>query len=147
MNSSPEFSVGFFLVFPVLWSAVLGVLHLVAGWNQLQSHYSTRSWKPLSQKLFCSGMVGYHVVFSVNFSHCLDVGVDSSALYLRPWMPFRLVSRQIAIPFALAEGRIERVFFYEVYVISPLDTPKIKIRVSKRLGHWIEEEAMRLRGG
>lgn len=133
------FPVAFFLI----WSLVGVVVHFISGWNRLLHHYPAGETRHLQWRKFRSGRVGYGGWKSARFAHVLEIAVDRDAVYLRPFLPFRLTMKTLRIPFAEGEARTEKVMFFDAYVIHTRSVPAIQIALTPRDGRWIEEQAQR----
>ncbi len=75
----------FFVIFPLFWSAISGILAGVSGWTRLAQRYAWQGDMPPSSCITTSGRVGL-----VNDNGMLELGQDHSFVYLAvlPIFPF-----------------------------------------------------------
>lgn len=85
--------VGFFVVFPLFWSAVVFVLGAMSGWRDLSGRYRWEGPFPPNAHHMVRGRMGW-----TNYNGILSVGADEHFLYLGVMVMFRPGHPQLRIP-------------------------------------------------
>jgi hypothetical protein len=119
----PDFMQQWFVpVFVVGWIAVCGLLARLSGWTVLAQRF--RAYGPMEGQRFrfASGSLGREVL-PVSYGHCLFVAVSSQGLGIALFLPFRVLSPPLVIPWAEVESMTERrILFFEVVVLAVRDS-------------------------
>jgi hypothetical protein len=120
---SPEFMQQWFLpVFVVGWIAVCGLLARLSGWTILAQRFGADGPMEGERFRFASGSLGREI-FPVSYGHCLFVTVGSQGLGISLFLPFRVLSPPLVIPWAEVESMTEgRILFFDVVVLAVRDS-------------------------
>ena len=120
--------VAFFVIFPLFWSAISGLLAGLSGWSGLARRYGWQGETPASSTT-TSGRIGL-----VNYNGILELGQDRSFVYLAvfPIFPFH---RTLRIPRQdVTVSGPARHFFVNYMQLDVKDGPTIRVRA----GAWDE---------
>ncbi len=113
--------VAFFVIFPLFWSAISGLLAGISGWSGLARRYGWQGETPASSTT-TSGRIGL-----VNYNGILELGQDRSFVYLAvfPIFPFH---RTLRIPREdLVISGPTRFFFMNYMLLDVKNGPTIRV--------------------
>lgn len=117
----------FLVVFPLFWIAILGLLSLVSGWNQLADQYQHTLPFSGTKHHMQSGMLRW-----VNFRNALTVGANEQGLYLVPMILFRPFHKPLLIPWHEITVEKGSIFIFPAYKLTFRPFPNTKLRLYGR---------------
>jgi hypothetical protein len=107
-----------FLLFPIafaaLWGVVTAGLGWAAGWYALAARYPDRAEAPLATLTWESGVMG----MGVNFRHILTLAPCPSGLRVAVWRSFGPWSRPFFVPWEQVKIRRARWFLMDVVELT-----------------------------
>ncbi len=109
-----------------VWAAVFWIRRLLAGWDQLERHYTSR------QKFF--GLRLRFVTMWIRYAGfgwtTIVVGANPIGLYLCPVPPLPfVVGRRVLIPWEEVSVAVERHYLRKCAIFTPDRAPGVKIRI------------------
>ena len=108
----------FLPLFVVGWTAVCALLAQLSGWTVLAQRFRANGAIEGESFRFASGSLGREI-FPVSYGHCLFVTVNSQALGVSLFLPFRVFSPPLVIPWTDVQTLTERrILFFDVVVLA-----------------------------
>ena len=89
----------FFIVFPLLWTSVVGLIAFSGGWRKLARVYPKQEASSAEWKHHCTARFGGPVSPGL-YRSSLSIGKDAACLHLQPLLFFRPYHPTISIPLA-----------------------------------------------
>ena len=131
----PTIILAFLIVFPLLWSSIVGLIAFQGGWRKLAASYPAQPSDHAEWRTMCTGTLGG--MFSLgHYKSSLNVGRDIQYLHLKPFIAFSMFHPQISIPLSDITRHGNGDSFL---TMSRLDFAKssVPLRVSGKLAKWI----------
>jgi hypothetical protein len=87
----------FFIVFPLFWTSIIGLIAFSGGWRKLAQAYPVEDTSATKWKHNCTARLGGP--FSIGlYRSSLSVGKDTTHLHLQPMIFFRPYHPTISVP-------------------------------------------------
>lgn len=127
--------VGFLIVFPLFWSAVVYFISLLGGWSQLKHVY--RHDLPFNGEKtgFVSGRIGR----LGNYNGVLTIGRDYDGLYLSTLFMYRPGHPPLLIPWEDISMEEGKVLFTQYTEMTFARLPTVKVRIYRYTPDWFRD--------
>ena len=138
-------SLGFLVFFPLMWVSISFLISHLSGWQGLAKQYAIDPPKaaPKPVMRWQSFSMGYTAFFPANYNRVVNIGVDSTYLYLSTMWAFRIGHKPLRIPFKDMEIADTNILFFTVKRLIAAQCPKVKIYMQPKLVAKIESYAIR----
>ena len=117
-----------FLLFPVIWIAVVSLVATASGWRKLYQDLGAHSDPQVigeSSKVFRFPTIRFN---RTNYKNSITINTTRYALIMKVFFPFRLGHKPLVIPWDRVESLTPEQFFFVRYVKIKL-TPPLKAEI------------------
>ncbi len=124
----------FLIIFPAMFAMVTKLLSIIGGWGRLASFYgSGKEYKGPFMEMQ-SARMGI-----VRYNSILKVGTDTSSLFLRVMVLFRVGHPDLAVPLHEVHGQERSGFFGRRLRLTFVKAPGVSMTITKKLGDLVEQ--------
>lgn len=128
---------GFFIVFPLFWSAIVFLISRLGGWGSMAEAYPYR--EPLIVQ--CFSLQSAILRLASNYNAVLKICADEQGLYFSVMFLFRPGHAPFFVPWEEITGTQKQYFLYPVVDLRFQRTPNLPFRVYKRTADKLVEVA------
>lgn len=104
-------AIGFVVLFPVFWMAIVFLISRIGGWAGLAERFTTDQKPSGDQFSLASLRLGYFG----NYSNCVNVAISAQGIRLHPIFLFRAGHKPLLIPWnAILELKQTRLWLFSI---------------------------------
>ena len=129
--------VGFFVIFPLFWSAVVFLISRLGGWGSMAEAYPYR--EPLAAD--CFSLQSAILRLASNYNGVLKVCADEEGVYFSVLLLFRPGHSPFFVPWGEISGTKSSYFLYSVVDLRFQRTPNLPFRIYRRTADRLVEVA------
>lgn len=119
---------GFLIIFPLFWSAIVFFISRLGGWATIAAEYPYR--EPLAAD--CMPLQSAILRFNNSYNGVLKICADDEGLYFSVFFPFRPGHEPFFVPWEEISGQRSGYFIYRMVDLRFERTPDIPFRLYKR---------------
>jgi hypothetical protein len=128
---------GFFVIFPLFWSAIVFLISRIGGWGSMAESYPYR--EPLAAN--CFSLQSAILRFSSSYNGVLKICADEQGVYFSVLFLFRPGHSPFFVPWEEITGTKKIYTFYPVVDLRFQRTPNLPFRLYKRSADRLVEAA------
>lgn len=126
---------GFFVIFPLFWSAIVFLISRIGGWGSIAEAYPYR--EPLIVK--CFPLQSAILRFRSNYNAVLKICADEQGLYFSVMFLFRPGHAPFFVPWEEIQGTKKQYFLFPVVDLRFQRTPDLPFRIYSRTADRLVE--------
>lgn len=117
----------FFILFPLLWIGISGILARVSGWTLLAKRFTAGEPENKGQIRNASALIQQYRLLPVRYKGCLFFTVSKKGVYLSISFLFRFLCPPLFIPWSAIESITEQRHLFGSYGVITIRNCPVKI--------------------
>jgi hypothetical protein len=117
----------FFILFPLLWIGISGILARVSGWTLLAQRFPAGAQENSGQIRYASALIQQYRILPVTYKGCLFFTIGKEGVYLSVSFLFRFLSPPLFIPWSAIESITEQRHLFGSYGVIAIRNCPVKI--------------------